>query len=67
MKKRLFVLLASLAALAAFPACDQHQWEDSEDGTTPGTKHLFEKHDHGGHDQHADHAGGDKSEAKKDH
>lgn len=63
MKKRLAVLASSCAALAFFPACDQHQWEDSADGQTPGTKHLFEKH---GHDSHG-HGHGHEKEAEKGH
>ena len=76
MKKPFFAALSCIALVAAFPACDQHTWEDTDDGKNPGTKRLFEAHGHGDDHGHADKghkedAGeGHKAEAegeKKDH
>ena len=65
MMKTVRAALPCIALLFAFPACDSHSWEDSEDGREPGTKHLDKPHGaHGDGDaDKGDHTGEkDKSE-----
>ncbi len=64
MKKPVFAAIACLALIPIFPACDSHTWEDSEDGKTKGSKHLFQPH---GHKAHGDEEHGDKAHDKKAH
>ncbi len=58
MKSRLAAAIPAAALLFAFPACDGHTWEDSEDGKVKGTKRFFVPHTTGGHAEAGGHEGG---------
>lgn len=66
MKQFIFSTLA-IVGLFTFISCEQHDWEDSADGTKDGTKNLFPKEDKKGtHGDHADEPKGAEGDSSDD-
>jgi hypothetical protein len=75
MKRTVFSVFTSLAAIVFLGACEQHSWEETKHLTQPHGDHAVHAsgEEHGGHDTHAEEvehapeAAGDHAPEKKEH